>query len=165
MNGLEYALQMELDGEKFYREQALENKDNRLNSVFISLAEDEKKHAKIITEKQASRDFMLDEEDVVSAKNIFSDVTGSNFEKNTPEQIDAYKKALNMEEQSIDLYKKLLSESEKHKDIFKFLIKQEEEHYKVIEEIIKMVNRSNEWVESAEFGAREKYWAIKIKFK
>jgi rubrerythrin len=157
MNGLEYAVQMELDGEMFYREQALKNKDNKLNPVFISLAEDEKKHAKIIKEKQVGIDSLIDEEDVESVKNVFIDATGLDSKGSATEQIDAYRKALEMEKKSIDLYKKLLSESKDDKDIFEFLIKEEEAHYKLIEEIIEMVRHPNEWVESAEFGLRKKY--------
>jgi rubrerythrin len=54
-------------------------------------------------------------------------------------------------------YKDLLSKSPNDKDLFGFLISQEEKHYKVMEAIVKMVNRPNEWVESAEFGIREEY--------
>jgi rubrerythrin len=157
MNGLEYAIQMELDGEMFYREQALKNKDNKLNPVFISLAEDEKTHAKIIKEKQAGRESLMNKENVNSLKNVFSDATGLDSKESASEQINAYRKALEMEKKSIDLYKKLLSESKDDKDTFKFLIKQEEEHYKLIEEIIEMVRHPDEWVESAEFGLRKKY--------
>lgn len=157
MNALEYAIQMEVDGEKFYRKLALENKDNDLNQVFISLAEDERKHAKIIKEKLAGIYSSLEKSDVENEKNIFSNVTGLDPENSVPKQLDVYRMASEMEEKSIELYKKLLSESKEDKDIFELLIKEEEEHYKMIEEIITMVNRPNEWVESAEFGLRKKY--------
>lgn len=157
MNGFEYAIKMELDGEKFYREQALANKDNILNPVFSSLAEDEKQHALMIKEKQAGNDFQPDKEDMSNIKNVFNDAIGLDVEKSTAEQIDAYRKALEMEAKSIELYKKLLSESNENKDLFEFLVKQEENHYNLIEEIIEMVIRPNEWVESAEFGVRKNY--------
>lgn len=157
MNGLDFALQMELDGEKFYRELALKHKDNNLHPVFISLAEEEKMHAKIIKDRQLGSYSPTDVADLVNIKNIFTDATGLDVEKDINKQINAYRKALDMEKKSIDLYKKLLSESNKEKNIFEFLIKEEEKHYKLIEEIVTMVNRPNEWVESAEFGEREKY--------
>ncbi|NLY81857.1 MAG: ferritin family protein [Clostridiales bacterium] len=157
MNSLEYAIQMEVDGEKYYREQALENKDNDLYQVFTSLAEDEKRHAQIIKERQEGKDTLLAEGSAICVKNVFSDADGVDAEKNRAKQIDAYKLALDMEEKSIELYKKLLSETEEDKDIFEFLIRQEEDHYKVIEEIIKMVTRPDEWVEDAEFGLRQEY--------
>ncbi len=156
MNISDYAIQMESDGEMFYREQALENKDNTLHVVFISLAKDEERHAKIIKDKEVNIDFPL-QENIASIKNVFNNTTEFDFEKSSPKQIDVYRKALIMEQASIDLYKKLLSESKGDEEFFKFLIKQEEEHYKLLKEIIKMVNRPSIWVEDAEFGIREEY--------
>lgn len=157
MNGLEFAMKMEMDAEAFYREQALENKDNRLNPVFLSFAEDEKMHANIIKEKLAGRMPLLEDHELEHVENIFTDASGIASEKSTERQINAYRKALEMEEKSIDVYKQLMSESKSNKDIFKFLVKQEEKHYKLTEEIIRMVNRPIDWVESAEFGVREEY--------
>jgi rubrerythrin len=158
MNIFDYAVQMEVDGENFYRKQASRNKNSKLNKVFMSLAEDEKKHAEIIKEKLAGKDFLLNEANIETDKNVFSDATGLDYEKGFTNQSDVYEKALEMEEKSINLYKNLLTKSVDDKDIFEFLIKQEEEHYRIIEEISIMVNRPNEWVESAEFGMRvEKY--------
>jgi rubrerythrin len=65
--------------------------------------------------------------------------------------------ALEKERQSIELYQKLLLHATDDRELFEYLIKQEQEHYGLLEEIIKMVNRPNEWVESAEFGLREEY--------
>ena len=157
MNGFDYAVQMELDGEKFYREQALVNKDNVLNPVFLSLADDEKKHAKMIQEKQADQDSLVDQTVVVETKNVFTNATGVDSVESAINQVTAYKIALEMEQKSIDLYKKLLAESKADKGMLEFLIKQEEQHYQLIEEIIEMVDRPNEWVESAEFGVRKEY--------
>ena len=63
------------------------------------------------------------------------------------------------EKKSIDLYQKMLQEAvdERDKKIFEYLIEQENDHYKVLEQLIEMVNRPNEWVESAEFGLRKEY--------
>ena len=159
MNAFEYAIQMEVDGEMYYRELALENKDNDLKQVFISLAEDEKNHAKIIKEKQMGTSYLVDKEDMASDKNVFSEATGVVSEDYPIEQLNAYRKALEMEKKSINLYKKLLSETEakEEKDIFEFLIEQEEDHYNIIEEIIEMVMRPQEWIESAEFRLRKTY--------
>ena len=157
MEILDYAIKMELDGEKFYLSLAEQNKDNKLNVVFKSLANDEAHHAKIIKDKKEGTAASLDEGAQATIENVFS---GSDFEieSSSPEQVDVYKGALEKEQESIDLYKKLLSESEDDKELFTFLIGQEEEHYRLIEEIIKHLNRPNEWVESAEFGLRrEKY--------
>lgn len=157
MTGLEYAIQMEVDGEKFYRELAAKNKDNNLKPVFLSLAEDEKVHAEIIKEKQLGGDYSVDQESLKKVENVFSEGPELFTEKNTADQISAYRLALDMEKKSIDLYKELLTQAKENKELFTFLIKQEEDHYRLIEEIIEMVMRPSEWIESAEFGLRKEY--------
>lgn len=119
MEILDYAIKMEMDGEKFYLELAERNKDNKLNVVFKSLASDEAHHAKIIKDKKHGITTSLDGGAQATIKNVFS---GSDFkiESSSPEQVDAYKGALDKEQESIDLYKKLLSESDKDKKLFTF---------------------------------------------
>ncbi|WP_363319176.1 ferritin family protein [Desulfosporosinus sp.] len=51
MDILEFAIKMELEGEKYYTEQAKINKDNSLSTVFLLLAKDENIHAKILKNK------------------------------------------------------------------------------------------------------------------
>ena len=157
MDILENAIKMEVDGENFYREQALINKDNNLHPVFILLAKDEKKHANLIREKMEGIDSPLNNGDVASIENVFTDLKEFNFEKINPDQVSVFRKALKMEQDSIDFYKNLFGESNDDTEFFKFLFRQEEAHYKLFEEIIKFVNRPSEWVESAEFGVREEY--------
>lgn len=156
MDILEYAIKMEKDGEKFYLDLAKKNKDNKLSNVFRSLANDEAHHAKIIRDKKEGISTPPSGKAEPAAENVFSDAQFK-IESDIPGQVDAYKGALEKEQESIDLYKKLQSESGESKEFFAFLIEQEEGHYKLIEEIIEMVNRPNEWVESAEFGRRKEY--------
>jgi bacterioferritin (cytochrome b1) len=78
-------------------------------------------------------------------------------EKTTPDQVDVYRHALEMERQSIDLYSKLQAESTEDTELFGFLVEQEEEHFRILEQIVELVNRPNEWVEAAEFGLRKEY--------
>ena len=90
-------------------------------------------------------------------KNLFKGIKDFKNEiKQTPEQLDLYRVALEKEKESIDLYEKLLSEAtdDKSKDLFKFLIEQEKDHYITLEELVSQLNKCNDWVESAEFGIR-----------
>jgi rubrerythrin len=79
--------------------------------------------------------------------------------KEIPSQIDSYRFALEKEKESIDLYTDLKekSESSDDKEIYDFLIEQEKDHYKTINSLIDFLTKSEDWVESAEFGVREKY--------
>ena len=158
MDILKFAIEMELEGEKYYREQAESHHENSLDKVFISLANDESNHAKILKNKSKGLHYQFNTSIRSTTQNIFEGLGDFKIAiKSNPDQVDVYRMTLEKERQSIELYKKLRSESEDDKDLFEFLVSQEEQHYKILEEIIKMVNRPNEWVESAEFGLREEY--------
>lgn len=158
MDILVYAIKMELDGEKYYKDQAKLNKGNSLYNVFMGLAEEESEHARILEDKSKGLSYKKKAPLATLRQNVFTGLKDFKIDlNNKAEQLDAYKVALVKEKESIDLYKKLLNESPESADLYKFLISQEEEHYALIEDIIKMVNRPNEWVEAAEFGKREEY--------
>lgn len=161
MNSLELAINMELDGEKFYKNQAEINKDNSLNAVFLLLEKDEARHARILENKFKELAYELTDNNTLSqVNNVFKGSKGfkSEFE-GIPNQLDAYKFALEIERKSIELYNNFLSESnvDQSKKLFEFLVKQEKAHYTIFEELILLVERPEEWVESAEFGIREEY--------
>jgi rubrerythrin len=158
MDILKFAIEMEKEGEQYYKEQAQNNRNNGLYTVFMNLAKDEYHHAQIIENKV--KGIAYQPEDAVSSwtKNVFEGLDDFNIEtKEIPQQLDAYRMALQKEQESIDLYKKLLAKAKEDEALFEFLIAQEEEHYRILDEIVKLVNRPNEWVEDAEFGKREEY--------
>jgi len=161
MNSWKFAIDMELDGEKYYREQANINKDNSLNVVCIMLAEDEKKHAQILTDKMNEKTFNLTESETLSkSKNIFDGIGNIKIEdKEIASQLDFYRIATEKEKQSIDLYKEYLLKAvgSEEKELFEYLIKQEENHYEVLDNMASLLIKPEEWVENAEFGIRKEY--------
>ena len=161
MNILEFAIKMELAGEKYYNEQAEINEDNSLSKVFRMLAKDENMHAMILENKINKLAYELIKNETLSeAKSVFNNVEAiTGGIKQIPDQLDAYKLALENEKESITLYRKCLSEAtlDEPKMLFAYLLKQEEDHYAIIDQIISLIVRSEEWVESAEFGVREEY--------
>ncbi|MBN2853434.1 MAG: ferritin family protein [Clostridia bacterium] len=160
MNTLEYAMKMENEGEAFYLEQA-DKYEGQLKKVFTILAHDEKIHAEIIKSKMENMTFELkDSHTLKESKSIFKDSKQFHSEyKVHMDQLDVYRLALAKEKESIDLYSEFLEKavSEEEKALYKFLINQEQEHFRVLEDIIILVNRPNDWVESAEFGIRKEY--------
>jgi len=161
MNNWKFAIDMELDGEKYYREQANINKDNGLNVVCLMLAEDEKKHAQILTDKMNEKSFQLIEsETLLKAKNIFEGIGNIKTEgKEIASQLDFYRIATEKEKQSIDLYKEYLAKAtaNEEKELFEYLIEQEKHHYEVLDNIASLLLKPEEWVENAEFGIRKEY--------
>jgi len=161
MNDLKFAIDMELDGEKYYRQQAEMNKNSSLRSVCLMLAEDEKMHAKILTGKMNEKPWeFIDTGTLSRAKNIFEGIGDIKIEeKELVSQFDFYRIATEKEKKSIDLYTEYKSKAyeDKEKELFDFLIKQEEQHYAVLDELSAMLRRTQDWVENAEFGIRKEY--------
>lgn len=161
MSILEFAVNMELEGEKYYTEQADLNKGNSLETVFLMLAKDENMHAKVLQNKTNKLTYDLIPNETLSvAKNVFSDLAAvKDGIKQNPNQLDVYRLALENEKQSIALYQKYLSEAtdDNTKKLFEYLIEQEEDHYTIIDQLVALISHSEEWVENAEFGLRKEY--------
>ncbi|HHT97200.1 MAG TPA: ferritin family protein [Clostridiales bacterium] len=161
MKTIEFAIKMELEGQKYYLEQAEKNKENTLCEVFKRLAEEEKMHANILKKKFDSEEYELNHSTIVEdTRNVFSNLK-KDFLSNEelPKQINVYREALEIEKKSIELYSKMLEESsdENDKKLFEFLIKEENKHQFLFDDIIAMLLKTDEWVEAAEFGIRKDY--------
>ncbi len=157
----DFAIGMEKDGEKYYREQAQKNEGNPLGKVFFMLAEDEKRHAKILEDKAENGSYELSDHGTLAGfKSIFQDIGDFKSEiEAIPGQLDLYAMAMEMEKKSIELYGGFLSKAQdkSSKEVFTYLIGQEREHFAILEELMEMVRHARDWVESAEFGIRKDY--------
>lgn len=158
MNTLDYAIKMEYDGEKYYREQAELNKGNGLYIVCNLLAEEEKKHAQILENKKKELSYDLpDSEFLKSAKNIYTGSKGIEVEgTNYPSQLDFYRIVSEMEQKSVDLYQMFLADAEKEEDrkLYEYLINEEKQHIEAFDEMSRLLQNSEWWIESPEFGRR-----------
>lgn len=167
MDIFEFALQLETDSEQYYREQAEKTKYDDLKVVLEGLAEDERRHYKILA---AMRDqFPLPVDDASAAeKNTIFDSFEQDFtklknmisiEKLKEEQVDLYRVALGKEHESVALYQKMrgaAADAGKQK-VFDRLIAEEQHHAEVLDSIINMLNHVRDWVESAEFNHKDDY--------
>lgn len=162
MTSLEFAINLENEGEKYYRKQAELNKDNYLKVVFELLAKDEKKHAEKLRNKLEHKvNDLKDSSALNEVDDIFTGLNDffTNLNDESQKQLKVYEEALGIEKQSIELYEKLLRETQDYeeKSLFTYLIEQEKEHYQLFFNVLAFLNRPNEWVEDAEFGIREEY--------
>ncbi len=159
MNGIELAIDMEMAGKRFYLEQAEKTVDGGLKSIFHTLAEEESIHARILKHKAETLPYEL-VDTYSEIKNIFLEIGSyKDIIKQIPDAFDIYSMALENEKKSIDLYQQMLKETSDENDrkIFEFIIEQEKDHCKVMEQLVELVNRPNDWIESAEFGIRKEY--------
>lgn len=161
MTSIEFAIQMELDGEKYYLEQGEKTEHLGLKAAFSLLAAEEREHAQLLEHYVAQAAYELRESQVPERfEGVFAEVRDLRVEyKARPEQLDAYNLALEKELESIALYEKMRSEatSEDEKRLFDFLVEQEKIHYNTFQALIEHVLKAKQWVESAEFGLRENY--------
>lgn len=159
MEIMQFAINMELDGERFYREQAEKNAGNALGVVFRMLADEEDAHAKLLLGHANGQPFAPTEDGALHAQMSLFRKTGDWKTGATPDQAEIYADATAMEERSIRLYRDLLDQAQEDasRKLFDFLVLQEQGHASIMEDLYRYVNRPNEWVESAEFGVREEY--------
>ncbi len=159
MDLISFAINMEVEGEAYYRKQATLHSGDGLKVVFTLLADEESVHAALLRRVAQGQPYTLEASARPEWRNVFTGKQDFQDEtKQLPEQIDVYRMAHELEEKSIALYKQLLDQATgENRQLFTYLISQEQEHEQILDELIKRVNRPNEWVESAEFGLREDY--------
>jgi len=161
MDIYDYAMKMEKDGEKYYRELVQKTNMKGLKSILNMLADDEVKHYKVIEMmKQNTQPQIVETKILTTVRNIFSQMKEKN-EKFDSEvsQLELYKKALNIEEKSHDFYSQKAEEinDDSKKKIFLKLAEEEQKHYYLIDNIIDFITKPGNWAESAEFFKYDQY--------
>ena len=160
MDIYDYAIQMEHDGEQFYRDAALKTADKGLQTILSSLADDEKKHAEIIGDVQSQTPHMEATVILDTAKNVFQQMKdfGGEFDL-TGDEEKAYRQAMVMEQRSIAFYLDRVEQVKppEQKELFKQLAKEEKKHYHVLENMADFVARPKTYLADAEFSNLEEY--------
>ena len=160
MDIYEYAMQMEKDGEDFYRRIAAETSDKGLKTIVNMLADDELKHYKTIAMMKTSNAQMRETRILDNAKNIFSEMKDSAnlFDENS-DQIDVYEAAWELEEKSRLFYAEKAGqvENENNKKIFMRMAEEEKQHADLLTGIIEFVSEPRQWLEDAEWNDLKQY--------
>ena len=159
MNIFDFAMQMEKDGEAYYRKLASEAGDEGLAEIFNMMASDEVKHFetfKKLKEKQAAA--MPETAVLKNSKNVFAALKTKAVQPNK-DQVKAYKMAQELEKKSEDFYRqKVLEVDDKQiKKLFAKIADEEKKHFFLLENIIQFVLRPQTWLEDAEFNHLEEY--------
>jgi len=162
MNIFEFAMQMEKDGENYYRRLAQDTDSQAVRTVLTMLADDEVKHFETIAKMQqaSQKPQMADTEIIDKAKNIFADLKASDEKFDFDDgQVGLYKKAQQIEQKSRDFYLEKADETEQNyqKEIFLKLAEEEKKHFLLLDSLIQFVSRPQNWLENAEFYHLEDY--------
>ena len=162
MNIFEFAMQMEKDGEAFYRDIAQKTKNAGLQKIFNTLADEEVVHYNTFKKLYDKTPAQVVESNILDkAKNIFIELkdSGGLDMSAEPPQTEAYKKALETEKESYTFYEQKAKESDnpEEKDILLTLAREERHHYRLLENIIEFVSRPQQWLEDAEYAHMAEY--------
>lgn len=161
MNIFQFAQQMEKDGEEYYLHLAQDAPDKGMKTIFEGMAADEAKHFKLFKEMEEKADPKMAASPILAdAKNVFQEMKEQkvSFEI-TGNQVDAYRKAQELEKKGEDYYRQKAEEVDnpKHKELFIRIADEEVKHFKLLESVIDFVSRPETWLESAEFGRLDEY--------
>ncbi|MBW7991269.1 MAG: ferritin family protein [Planctomycetes bacterium] len=153
-NIFEYAMQMEKDGEDYYRQLAQKTGNNGMKTILTMLADEEVKHYNTIEKIKTEKTQIAESEILTDAKNVFVQIkeSGDSFDFDIDEA-DLYKKARNIEKKGRDFYTEKANEvtEEYQKELFLKLADEEQKHYILLDNIIEFVSQPEQWLENAEF--------------
>jgi rubrerythrin len=161
MDIFEFAMQKEKLSEDNYRQLAAQTDNAGLKSIFSMLAEEEAHHYSVVEQMKSSVPAELSGTDVLSeAQQVFARTReGTRKFDFDAGQVDIYKKARDIEEESRKFYLEKADEVDdpSQKTIFAKLAEEEKKHYFLLDNIIEFVSRPETWLENAEFYHPEEY--------
>ncbi len=160
MDILEYAMQMEKDGEDYYRQLAQQTANKDIRTILTMLADEEVKHYNAVEKMKTGKPQVVETKILADAKNVFAQIkeSGESFDFNI-EQIEFYRKAQDIEKRSRAFYldKADQVEDKYQEEVFLRLADEEKKHYFLLENIVEFVSRPENWLENAEFYHLEEY--------
>jgi len=160
MNIFEFAMQMEKDGEEFYRDLARNVQNTGIRYILTMLADEEVGHFNILHEIAMVNPEPGETSVLNRAKNVFQEMkeTGQTLHVDQS-QIDLYKEAQLLEQKSIDFYTEKARQVDDplQKQVLERLASEEKKHYFLLNNIVDFVSRPTTWLENAEFVHLEEY--------
>jgi len=161
MNIFDFAIQMEKDAEKFYRDLANKTDKVGFKNILNMLADDEVKHGEIFTNLKANETTNMETTEILTkSKNIFQEMKAQNVEIiPVDEEVDLYTNAREIEQKGVDSYKELVKKvkDENQKMILMKIIDEEERHFYLLDNLVELLLRPKQWIENAEFSHLEEY--------
>ncbi len=156
MNVFEYAMQMEKDGEAYYRDLATKTDNAGLKSVLNYLADEEVKHYNHFKMMMNEADNSLPPSNFIDeVKNIFVTMKekGDNLEFGD-DQIPFYKKAIETEKEAEAFYREKAKETKAihERALLNSIADEEKIHATVLEGIVDFIQEPIVWLENAEWG-------------
>ncbi len=158
MNIYEFAMQMEKDGEQFYRQMADQTENPGLAGILTMLADEEVRHYNVLLQMQSSTPELQDSGILNEAKNVFVQMKNNAQPLNlegTDTQI--YRQAQELENKGRDFYleKAQQADNPAQQELLNNMAAEEQKHYLLLENIINFISRPAAWLENAEWSNLE----------
>ncbi|MHB8790125.1 MAG: ferritin-like domain-containing protein [Desulfobulbaceae bacterium] len=165
MNIYQFAKQMEVDGENYYRMLAEQSDSPGLQKIFLMLADEEVKHFKVIDllSRGSDQPELAETKILDRVKNVFVEMRDAepHLRIDSTAATQNYLKARDIEEESKKFYEEQAgrAENETRAAIFLLLAKEEAKHLRIMENIVEFVSRPEpgNWLENAEWHHLENY--------
>jgi len=162
MKFIDTAIEMEELTQKYYLDLAEKCAANEgLKNILRKLAHDHEQHIdkfKQIAENVSSEFKIITAYD--STINFFRELQKDKGTFSCDiDQLNMYKKALELVGKKLVYYNKCEAEleGEKNQEILQQIIKEENQHRFILQNLIEMISRPMKWIENAEFHHMEKY--------
>lgn len=150
MNAIEIAVRMEKDAINFYSEAAEKTKHSVGKKMFVTIAEDEKRHLEMLSQMFKGLNITIkDVSPMKNIKTIFEAMKDEMMQRveATTDELEAFKIAMQMEKQGIEFYKKAVLEVQtgKEKSLFERFIKEEQQHYDIFANTYFFLSDTGSW--------------------
>jgi len=162
MDIYQFAMQMERDGEKYYRELIEKTNHEGLKRILTFLANEEVKHYKVVEQlsKKEENPIMPEEKLFENVKNIFVKIKDTDQDINfNASEVDLYRKAQEIEKESRQFYLEKANEveGETQKRLLLKLGEEEQKHEFLMENLVEFITRPETWIENAEWRHLDEY--------
>ena len=150
MNSVEMSIKMETDAIKFYKEAADKTRNAVGRKMFLSIAEDEKRHLDMLSQLLKGLDLTMKEASPLkNVATIFEEMKASMMQRveATADDLEAFKIAMEMEKEGKEFYEKAArsAPTEKEKALFGRLVREEEQHFAIFSNTYNFMKDTGNW--------------------
>ncbi|PRX35549.1 rubrerythrin [Orenia metallireducens] len=163
MNIYDFAIDFEQENKDYYEECAKQTRDSNLKRIFNYLAKEERRHEEIVKKLKQEEEVAEIESDILpKAAEVFKEIAKDisvNSEKPVQEDVNLYRKAVEMERSSYNFYQQKAEEVDNPviQEAFLKLAKEEKRHEIIMDNIVEHLERPLNWIEDAEFNHLDEY--------
>ncbi|KAF0185777.1 MAG: rubrerythrin subfamily [Nitrospirae bacterium] len=160
MNSVEISVKMESDAVEFYTKCAEKVQNPVGKKMFLSIAEDEKRHIELLGKLLKKLDMTVEKASPIKAiQSIFAEMKDAMVSRiaATTDEMEAFRVAMEMEKQGRDFYRKSASDAPTplEKKLFETLAEEEEEHFRVFSNTFEFMQNNSGWYLWEERGVIE----------